>query len=85
LLNKRQCAGTTVIVDPPRRGLSPEVCKALCASNAPRIIYVSCDPATLSRDLQSLIAAGYRMRDARMFDMFPRTAHFESAMELVKG
>ena len=78
------CAKTTVIVDPPRRGLSPNVCKALAASKAPKIIYVSCDPATLGRDLQILKTAGYQTRRAAMFDMFPRTAHFESAVELVK-
>jgi len=78
------CAETTVIVDPPRRGLSPNVCKALAASAAPRILYISCDPATLGRDLQILNAAGYQTRRAAMFDMFPRTAHFESLAELEK-
>jgi 23S rRNA (uracil1939-C5)-methyltransferase len=78
------CAKTTVIVDPPRRGLAPAVCHALAASGAPRVIYISCDPATLGRDMKILKAAGYEPRRAAMFDMFPRTAHFESAVEVEK-
>jgi len=83
ILNRGHCAKTTVIVDPPRRGLAPNVCNALAASGAPRVIYVSCDPATLCRDLKIFKTAGYVVRRAAMFDMFPRTAHFESAVELV--
>jgi len=85
LLGGGRCKGATVIVDPPRRGLSPGVCQALAASAAPRILYISCDPATLARDLQILNAAGYQTRRAAMFDMFPRTAHFESLVGLEKN
>ncbi|MCL1888442.1 MAG: methyltransferase domain-containing protein, partial [Kiritimatiellaeota bacterium] len=83
-LDNGRAAETTVIVDPPRRGLAPRVCGALAASGAPRVIYVSCDPATLGRDLALLLNAGYRVRHAAMFDMFPRTAHFESVVCLEK-
>lgn len=76
--------GMTLIVDPPRRGLAPQVAEALATSEAPRIIYISCDPATLKRDLARLCGAGYRIRSAAMFDMFPRTMHFESAVLLEK-
>ena len=47
-----------------------------------RVFYVSCDPATLTRDLAVLLSGGYRLRRMRLFDMFPRTAHFETLAEL---
>ena len=71
----------TVIVDPPRGGLEPNVPKWLAASNAPRILYVSCDPATLMRDLR-VISRGYEVESARWFNMFPRTARFETLVSL---
>lgn len=73
---------TTVIVDPPRHGLDRAAAAALAATRPSQLIYVSCDPATLARDLRELLAAGYQLRAARLFDMFPRTAHFESAVWL---
>ncbi|MDD4102894.1 MAG: TRAM domain-containing protein [Kiritimatiellae bacterium] len=73
---------TTVIVDPPREGLPPSTVAALEGSGIRRVFYVSCDPATLARDLQTLLRGSYRIRRVRMFDMFPRTAHFETLVEL---
>ena len=74
---------TTIIVDPPREGMDKSTAQALAASGAARIFYVSCDPATLARDLNILLADGkYRVRRIRLFDMFPRTAHFETFVEL---
>lgn len=73
---------TTCIVDPPRDGLAPEVAHALAASGFGRIFYVSCDPATLARDLKTLLVGGYRITRVKLFDMFPRTAHFETLVEL---
>ena len=70
------------IVDPPREGLAPSVAAALAASGIRRILYVSCDPATLTRDLAILLRGGYRLVSVRLFDMFPRTAHFETIAEL---
>ena len=72
---------TTVIVDPPRGGLEPNVPKWLVASNAPRILYVSCAPATLTRDLKTLSRA-YAVASVRWFNMFPRTARFETLVSL---
>ena len=72
---------TTVIVDPPRGGLEPGVARALVASKAPRVFYVSCDPATLTRDLRELVRA-YDVESVRWFDMFPRTARFETFVAL---
>jgi 23S rRNA (uracil1939-C5)-methyltransferase len=74
---------TTAIVDPPRDGMAPDSTRALADSGIARIFYVSCDPATLSRDLAILLASGrYRLGRMRLFDMFPRTAHFETLVEL---
>ncbi len=81
----RAPARTTTIVDPPRDGLAPDVARALAASGTPRMFYVSCDPATLARDLAVLLRSGYRVRRVQLFDMFPRTAHFESLVELSLG
>ena len=76
-------ANTTVIVDPPRDGLEPCVAEWLAASKAPRIIYVSCDPATLIRDLR-VITRSYDVAKVQWFNMFPRTARFETMVVLDK-
>ena len=74
---------TTVVVDPPRGGLEPGVAPWLARSEAARIFYVSCDPATLTRDLKTL-ASAYDVKAVRMIDMFPRTARFETFVVLAK-
>ena len=74
---------TTVIVDPPRDGMEPNVPKWLADSKAPRILYVSCDPATLTRDLKT-ICRSYDIESVRWFNMFPRTARFETLVVLKK-
>ena len=74
---------TTVIVDPPRGGMEPNVPAWLAQSKAPRIFYVSCDPATLTRDLKT-ICRGYDIESVRWFNMFPRTARFETLVVLKK-
>lgn len=73
-----------ICVDPPRRGLGPEV-PAILAGMAPeRIVYVSCDPATLARDVDRFAQIGYRVVKAQGVDLFPRTAHVETACLLVR-
>jgi 23S rRNA (uracil1939-C5)-methyltransferase len=72
------------IVDPPRAGLGERVAKALVGLAIPRVAYVSCDPATLSRDLVTLLAAGYHVEEAHMVDLFPQTYHMESVLHLVR-
>ena len=72
---------TTVVVDPPRAGMEPNVPKWLAESKAPRIFYVSCDPATLMRDLRTL-TRNYEVESVRWFNMFPRTARFETLVVL---
>ena len=73
-----------VVVDPPRSGLGEAVIDSLIKVGAPRMTYVSCDPATLSRDLVRLLAGGYRIEQARLIDLFPQTYHMESVFHLVR-
>jgi 23S rRNA (uracil1939-C5)-methyltransferase len=72
------------IVDPPRAGLGERVAKSLAGLSIPRIAYVSCDPATLSRDLVTLLAAGYRVEEAHLVDLFPQTYHMETVLHLAR-
>jgi 23S rRNA (uracil1939-C5)-methyltransferase len=72
-----------VVVDPPRSGLGARVIKGLVKLKAPRITYVSCDPATLSRDLARLLQSGYRVKEAHLVDLFPQTYHLESVFHLI--
>ncbi|MCI0435989.1 MAG: class I SAM-dependent RNA methyltransferase [Gemmatimonadetes bacterium] len=71
-----------VVLNPPRSGLEPGVCKILVEQPPPRMIYVSCDPATLARDLGRLNAA-FRVDSVRCFDLFPQTAHVETVVGLL--
>jgi len=73
-----------VVVDPPRSGLGDSVARALAGLSAPRVTYVSCDPATLARDLVPLNAAGYRVEQVHLVDLFPQTYHLESVVQLVR-
>lgn len=72
-----------VILNPPRAGIAAEAADALVAAPARRIIYVSCNPATLARDLKRMSAA-YRLESIRSFDLFPQTAHVETVALLVR-
>ena len=71
-----------VVVDPPRGGLGGSVVHALVTLGAPRITYVSCDPATLSRDLGGLLKSGYKVEHAHLVDLFPQTYHLETVFHL---
>ena len=73
-----------VVVDPPRSGLGESVVHALVNLGAPRLTYVSCDPATLSRDLGGLLKSGYKVERAHLVDLFPQTYHLESVFHLVR-
>lgn len=66
----------TVILDPPRTGAAGAA-RRIAASRARRVVYVSCDPTTLARDVETLCGAGFRLTSAAMFEMFPHTSHVE--------
>jgi 23S rRNA (uracil1939-C5)-methyltransferase len=74
----------TVIVDPPRTGLSPDTVAGLADSKATRLVYVSCDPATLARDARRLGDARFDVVALELFDLFPNTAHVESVVVFVR-
>ena len=71
-----------ICVDPPRKGLAPEVIDAMAQMGPERIVYVSCDPATLGRDVKLLAQRGYAARRAAAVDLFPGTAHIETVVLL---
>ncbi len=71
-----------VVLDPPRTGAGKVVMRSLVELGAPRVRYVSCDPATLARDIAPLLAAGYHIEEAHLFDLFPETFHIESVLLL---
>ncbi len=71
-----------ILADPPRAGLGKPVVKELARIRAPRLTIVSCDPATLARDLRGLIAEGYRIEKITLVDLFPQTFHLETVVEL---
>jgi 23S rRNA (uracil1939-C5)-methyltransferase len=82
LVNFRGSKPDFVVVDPPRGGLGKRVVKGLIKLSPKQIAYVSCDPSTLSRDLPGFIAAGYRITQAHLVDLFPQTFHIESVLRL---
>ena len=71
-----------ITVDPPRKGLAPEVIGTIAAMGPERVVYVSCDPATLGRDVKRFAELGYRAVRACAVDMFPGTRHVESVVRL---
>ena len=73
-----------ICVDPPRKGLGPEVPAILAGMEPERIVYVSCDPATLARDVKRLGELGYRAVKGQAVDLFPRTAHVETVCLLTR-
>jgi len=72
------------VVDPPRNGLGERVARMLATLAASRVIYVSCDPATLARDLIVLLGSGYRVEQVHLVDLFPQTYHLESVVHLAR-
>lgn len=71
-----------IVVDPPRKGCDPRVLRAMAEMRPKRIIYVSCNPATLARDLAGLRELGYRTLEVQPVDMFPMTGHIEAVAKL---
>jgi 23S rRNA (uracil1939-C5)-methyltransferase len=75
--SRKSHAPATVIIDPPRTGLSKEAARLLARMAPGRLVYVSCDPPTLARDARRLLDASYRLEAMRAFDLFPNTPHVE--------
>jgi 23S rRNA (uracil1939-C5)-methyltransferase len=67
-----------LVMDPPRAGLAPAVHDALAALAPRQIAYISCDPATLARDIKKILQNGYELTSITPFDLFPQTSHIES-------
>ncbi|HTV82320.1 MAG TPA: 23S rRNA (uracil(1939)-C(5))-methyltransferase RlmD [Acidobacteriaceae bacterium] len=82
---RRAEAPDLVVIDPPRDGLGAAVTTLLGKIQAPRIAYVSCEPATLSRDVAALLESGYRLAQMHLVDLFPQTFHLESVAQLILG
>ena len=83
-LEKQGIRADVVVVDPPRKGLNADTIEALARFAPRRIVYVSCDPATLARDVALLKERGYQLKNAMAADLFPRCSHVESIVTLIK-
>ena len=71
-----------VVVDPPRKGLTPELIDTIVRMSPDRVVYVSCDPATLARDLNLFTEQDYSVKEITPVDMFPRTSHCEAVVSI---
>ena len=71
---------STIVLDPPRAGIAPKTLKKVIKLEAPRIVYISCNPATQARDAETLVEAGYQIKHISFVDQFPHTSHVESVM-----
>ncbi|MGD9568816.1 MAG: 23S rRNA (uracil(1939)-C(5))-methyltransferase RlmD [Sedimentibacter sp.] len=81
-LYKQGIKGDVVIVDPPRKGCEKEVIDTIISMTPEKVVYVSCNPSTLARDIKLLEAGGYTLKKVQPIDMFPWTVHCESVVEL---
>ena len=72
----------SLIIDPPRKGCDEDFLKQTLDFHPERIIYVSCEPATQARDVRKLVEGGYRILQAKPFDLFPQTRHVENIVTL---
>jgi 23S rRNA (uracil1939-C5)-methyltransferase len=77
-------APDTLIIDPPRAGMSKEAMSGILGLKVPRVVYVSCDPATLARDVKRFAEVGYRVGHIEAFDLFPNSAHVETMAVLTR-
>ncbi len=78
ILKEKNVKPDIIIVDPPRKGLTPGLIETINSFDAERVVYVSCDPATLARDSEIFASYGFRVEEATPVDLFPRTAHVET-------
>ena len=80
----KEIRADVVVVDPPRAGLDPSVLETIVGMSPEKVVYVSCDPATLARDLKILLAAGYKLKKYAACDQFSRTGHVETVVLLTR-
>jgi tRNA/tmRNA/rRNA uracil-C5-methylase (TrmA/RlmC/RlmD family) len=78
-------ADERIVLDPPRSGAGVALMQAVAARGPAAIVYVSCDPPTLARDLNAVVASGYRLASLDLFDLFPDTFHLETVALLQRG
>ena len=71
-----------LVLDPPRKGIDESVAKTICENKPTSIVYVSCNPATLARDLKMICSGGYEICNVQPYDMFPQTTHIETVVSL---
>jgi len=83
-LAKENTKPDVIVVDPPRKGISADVIEAIAEMSPKKVVYVSCDPATLARDVKLLCEKGYNLTHAEAVDLFPRCSHIESIVCLSK-
>ena len=83
LLTVQSGAYDVILLDPPRTGLNPKIIEQLGTAQVPKLLYISCDAPSLSRDIKSLCEKGYEITRMQPFDMFPQTAHLETLVELI--
>lgn len=81
---KNQIYADVIVVDPPRKGCEPEVLETMLAMAPKRIVYVSCDPATLARDVKVLVEGGYELVKVQAVDNFPNSTHIENVVLLTR-
>ncbi len=84
VLKEKNIKPHIIIVDPPRKGLTPKLIETIDSFGAERVVYVSCDPATLARDCEIFKNFGFKIKEATPVDLFPRTAHVETVAFLIK-
>jgi 23S rRNA (uracil1939-C5)-methyltransferase len=77
-LKRRTDPAATIVVDPPRTGMSRDAMESIVAARAATVVYVSCDPPTMARDARRLVEGGYALASLAAFDLFPNTPHVES-------
>ncbi len=85
MLHEQGLKPDVVVVDPPRKGMYEDAVKAVASMSPQRIVYVSCDPATLSRDILRFESLGYKLSKVSAVDMFPRTKHVEAVALMLKA
>ncbi|HHW15213.1 MAG TPA: 23S rRNA (uracil(1939)-C(5))-methyltransferase RlmD, partial [Firmicutes bacterium] len=83
-LARRSYRPDVVVLDPPRAGAAPAALSAVAALRPSRLVYVSCDPETLARDLRLLADTGYAVQKVQPVDMFPQTSHTEAVAAVVR-